>query len=279
MDGLQLEGWPADRTLTLSGAPRTLRLPVTLTNPSARPVAVAEVSLAEVRLGGDGAPLRTEPAPVGLVAPANGALAANIRLRLDRATPPGRYSGQISLAGQTRPVEIEVAPDTALAVRPDPVVVDAALGRSARVVASFENKGNTSLTLDLAGRYRLGEELPLGTRRPRSEDGAPEIVRALLDLIPGLARRPALLDVGEVELSMPDGPVALPPGGAETLAVDVALPERLSPTARYHVFAPVYAAELHIVVVTAAKPGAAPSGRARRASRRIPRTQGRGTKP
>lgn len=253
MDALQLEGWPADRTLKLSGAPRDLRLPVTLSNSSARPVTIPELSLADVRLGADGAPLRLAPAPVGLVVGANVALAANIRLRLDRGTPPGRYSGAIRLAGLTRPVEIEVAPDTALAIRPDPVVVDAALGRAGQVAASFENRGNTTLTLDLTGRYPLGEELALGTRRLPEGDGFEGLGR-LLERLPGLASRPALLDVGEVGLAMPDGPVALAPGASATVAVDVALPEALSPTKRYHVFAPVYAADLHIVVVTVGKP-------------------------
>ncbi|HSY41926.1 MAG TPA: hypothetical protein VLA79_20455 [Polyangia bacterium] len=219
--------------------------------------------MAEVRLGADGAPLRLEPAPVGLVVAPNGALAANIRLRLDRATPPGRYSGSIRLAGLTRPVEIEVAPDTGLAIRPDPVVVDAAIGRSSRVAANFENRGNTTLTLDLTGRYPLGEELPLGTRR-LPKGGGFEGLERLLERLPGLASRPALLDVGEVGLAMPDGPTALAPGTSATVAVDVALPEALSPTKRYHVFAPVYAADLHIVVVTVGKPTPPVARRTRR---------------
>jgi hypothetical protein len=261
MEALELEGWPADRTLTLAGAPRDLRLPVSLTNGSPSAVAIADASLAEVTLGEGGPPLRLEPVPVGLVVAANGALAASIRLRLDRATPPGRYTGKVSLAGLSRPVEIDVAPDAALTVTPAPVVVDAALGRSPRVAASFANRGNVALTLDLTGRYRLGEELALGTHPLPTPGEGLEKLRQLLELVPGLARRPALVDVGEAALTMPGGPTHLAPGAVAIVEIDVALPEGLSPTARYHLFAPVYAADLHIVVVTAAKPGRPARGR------------------
>jgi hypothetical protein len=262
MDALALEGWPEERTLTLSGAPRALRLPITLSNGSTRPLAVAEASLSAVTLGQDGPSLRLEPVPVGLVVPAGGAATANIRLRLDRATPAGVYSGRLRVAGIDRAVEIVVTADTAVDVRPDPVIVDAALGRSASVAVSFENRGNVALTLDPTGRYRLGEELSLGTRPvPEGGEGLAAL-RELLDLIPGLARRPALVDVGEVALSMPGGPVTLAPGDAATVEVQVRLPETLSVTARYHVYAPLYAADLHIVVVTTAKP--APPARASR---------------
>jgi hypothetical protein len=268
MDTLELQGWPVDQTLTLSGSARALRLPVTLCNGSASPVAVAEASLAEVRLGAEGVSLRLDPAPVGLVVPANGTLSAHIRLRLDRATLPGRYTGQIRLADLVRPIAVEVTPDTEVAVRPDPVVVDAALGPAQRLAVGFENLGNTVLTLDLTGRYPLGEELPLGGRLAPEAEGLGKL-GPVLEQVLGLAPRPAMVEAGAVELSMPGGPVQLPPGGAVTLDIDVVLPGALSPTARHHVFAPVYAADLHIVVVTAAKPG--PPAKA---GRRTKRTEG-----
>ena len=60
------------------------------------------------------------------------------------------------------------------------------------------------------------------------------------------------------DLSQPSGPQVLAPGEKRVIAVEVALPEALSPTARYHLFAPLYAADLHIVIVTAAKSAAPP---------------------
>jgi hypothetical protein len=264
MDALDLEGWPADRTLALSGRAGALKLPVTLRNRSDRPISIAEASLAEVRLGADGASLREHPVPVGLVAPAGRAIGANIRLRLDPATPPGRYHGEVRLGGLSRPVEIEVIQDVRLAIRPAPVVVDTTGGRAQRLDVAFENRGNTPLTLDLTGRYPLGEEVMItGERLAPAGDGAHRIADLVNQALGG-GPRPVLVEAGSVELSMPEGPAALAPGAALALPLEIALPETLSPTGRYHVFAPVYASELHIVVVTAAKPAVVATPRPRR---------------
>jgi hypothetical protein len=263
MRALDLVDWPADRTLAISGRAGSLRLAFTLRNSSARSVSVAEASLANVRLAATGAPLRVEPVPVGLVVAAGGATGARIRLRLDRSTPPGRYLGEVKFAGFTRPVEIEVVQEIDLAIRPAPLVVDAALGARQRLAVSFENRGNAPLTIDLTGRYPLGLEAPVGGERLEpSADGVDRLSR-IVDQMLGLAPRPALIEVGGVDLSMPGGPARLEPGATLTTDVEIALPEGLAPVARHHVFAPVYAADLHIVIVTAAKQ-LAPARRVRR---------------
>jgi hypothetical protein len=263
MDGLDLVGWPADRTLALSGRAGSLRLPVTISNATAVPIAIAEASLADVRLNAEGAPLRVKPAPVGLVVPANGVTGARIRLRLDPATPPGRYLGEVRLAGLARPVDIEVIQEIDLAIRPAPLIIDAALGERQRLAVSFESRGNVPLMLDLAGHYPLGEELPLGPERlERAGEGIERLAR-VLDQALGRVPRPSLIEVGHVELSMPGGPVRLEPAMTLTVEIEIGLPQTLSPVARLHVFVPVYGADLHIVIVTAAKPDA-PARRGRR---------------
>jgi hypothetical protein len=69
----------------------------------------------------------------------------------------------------------------------------------------------------------------------------------------GLDRGPVLVDAGFVELSMPRGVPQLPAGGTALVEMEIMAPDGLSPVARYHVFAPVYAEDLHLVIVTAAK--------------------------
>ncbi|MBX3484894.1 hypothetical protein [Phenylobacterium sp.] len=261
MDGLDLVDWPADRTLVVSSAPGALRIPLTLRNASAALAQVGEASLAEVRLGGDGRPLQAAPAPVQLSVPAHGLTRGQVRLRLDPATPPGRYEGRLRIGGLSRSVAIEILPEAKLDIRPDPAVVDASSGRAQRLTAAFENRGNTPLTIDLDGAYPLAEEVPTASGRLAAapETALAGVVDRLLDRAPS----PALTPFGVVELAMPAGPQRLEPGAARTVEVSMTLPEGLSPTARYHAFAPVYASDLHIVIVTAAKPRA-PGKAARR---------------
>jgi hypothetical protein len=56
---------------------------------------------------------------------------------------------------------------------------------------------------------------------------------------------------------MPGGPAPLEPGASLVASVALKLPATLSPSARYHTFAPVYDSDLHFVVVTAVKSPAA----------------------
>jgi hypothetical protein len=262
MAKLDLIDWPADRTLSLSGSAGALRIPVTLRNTTAGAIQVSDVSLAEVRLGAGGKSLRVDPIPVQVQVAANGTARARIRLRLDPATPPGRYQGEVKLAGISRPIEIEVVERTELVVRPSPLVVDAALGPEQRFAVAFENRGNTALTIDLTGDYPLGEEMPLAPDRiERPSDGVERLGQLFKDVM-GLGAAPVLTEIGSVGLFMPGGPVRLEPGAARTEQIAVVLPEGLSPVARHHAFAPVYATDLHIVIVTAAK--RSPPAKARR---------------
>jgi hypothetical protein len=254
MASTDLIDWPADRTLTLSGEAGSLRVPLHIQNGSDALLEIASLSLANVRLEGAGAPLRADPVPLYLAVGANQSARTRIRLKLDRSTPPGLYRGDIQIAHMARPVEIEVVERIELAVQPSPVIIDAALGRYQTVAVRFENRGNVALTLDLMGQYPLGEEIPLTPDRlDRPGQGGGRIAD-LLNSALGLSAKPALVEVGKIDLSLSAGPTSLAPGQTLILDVIVGLPGRLSPVARHHVFAPVYGADLHIVIVTAAKP-------------------------
>jgi hypothetical protein len=253
MARLDLVDWPADRTLTLSGLAGALRIPLTLRNSSAETVEFTEASLAEVRLGGGGASLRADPVLTRLSVAGNGVTRTALRLRLDPATPPGRYEGKVNLAGQGRTVAIDVLPETKLSIRPAPVVVDAAAGRDQTFTVALENSGNVPLAIDLTGHYPLGEEVPIPPDRIAETTAGDNPLAAIFDRVLGRAPAPTLVPFGVVKLAMPGGPELLPPGGASAVQVSMSLPEGLSPTARYHLFAPLYAADLHIVVVTGAK--------------------------
>lgn len=258
MVGLDILDWPADRTLALSGSPTGLRLPLSLRNASPDVLRLAEASLSEVRLGGKGPPLRLDPVAVGLNVAGDGVAHAQLRLRLDPATPPGRYEGKVRFGELTRTIAIEVLAEPKLAIRPQPLVVDAAAGLEQQVQVSLENRGNVALTIDLAGDYPVGEEVPIAPGQPTGGGSTEDRLAALFDRIIGRNATPPLTPFGTAKLSQPGGPLSLAPGGTSVVAVALTLPEALSPTARYHLFAPLYAADLHILIVTAAKSAAPP---------------------
>lgn len=252
MAALDLVDWPAGRTLSLSGSAAGLRIPFALRNDSAEPVRLAEASLADVLAKG-GAPLRRDPVPIQVSLAPNAVTRASVRLRLDPATPPGRYEGQVKLAGLARAVAIDVLPEAKLDVRPSPLLIDAAAGSEQRFTVGFENRGNVPLTIDLAGTYPLGEELPIPPHRLEEPGASDHALAAIFDQVLGRVAAPALKPFGSAQLSMPGGAEHLQPGEARTALVAVRLPHGLAMTARYHLFAPLYAADLHIVVVTATK--------------------------
>jgi len=254
MSALDLVDWPADRTLALSGSAGSLKIPLTLRNGSAEPAVLAEASLAEVRLAGKGPPLRLEPLPVQLTVAGRATGRTQLRLRLDPATPPGHYEGKVKLGGLVRSVAIDVLAEAKVGVRPDPLVVDAALGLDQVAMVGFANQGNVPLTIDLTGVYPLAEEAPVAPDRLAKAEEAGNPLGAIFDKLTNRQPTPALVPFGVLELAMPAGGMALAAGATWTGPVSLKLPKKLAASARYHCFAPVYASDLHIVVVTAAKP-------------------------
>ena len=254
MPGLELVDWPADRTLVVSGSPRALRIPLTIRNPSGAPAMLAEPSLAELQRTEDGARLSAAASPLFLNVPANGVADGRVRLRLDAATAPGRYQGQVRMGDITRTIVIEVLPEAKLDVRPAPVVMDASEGRDQHVTARFENRGNVPLLIDADGTYPLFKEIAGGGESVGPKAASP--LGGVLEQLIG--RTPNLAPAGEVELTSPNGALSLAPGESGFATLTVKLPGGMSATDRYHVFAPLYASDLHIVIVTAAKPRTVP---------------------
>ena len=259
MGALDLVDWPADRTLALSGAAGSLRLPLTLRNASAETLHLGEVSFAEVRLAGKGASLKTEPVPVQVSLTGDGVTRTQVRLRLDPATPPGRYEGAVKLGDLTRNIAIDVLPDLTVDVRPDPLVIDVNAGLNQLAAVAVENRGNVPLWIDLTGDYPLVAEVPVAPDRLDGEAKTGNALGTIFDLLTARRPAPALVPFGSMTISMPGGAERLEPGGARAIEIATFLPDNLVQTVRYHAFAPVYAAELHLVVVTAAKPPPKPA--------------------
>lgn len=251
MAALELEDWPEGRPLALAGSAANLRLPLALRNTGSGPQHLAEASLAKVVLTGGGPALRGAPVPVLMNLAGDSVTRTRLRLKLDPATPPGRYEGELALGDLRRPVVIDILPEPKLEIRPTPVMVDAALGPAQTFAAAVENQGNVPLTIDATGSYPLGEEVAVPTA-----DDSPALFLGLPSSFE--TRRPSLIRAGVVELRQPAGPRWLPPGETQVLSLELALPDGLAPGARYHAFIPLYANDLHLVIVTATKSAAKP---------------------
>lgn len=251
MAGLDLVDWPAERTLTVAGSPRTFQFPIILRDLAGGQTPIVEATFADMRPVGGGAPIRIAPAPVQLRFAGGGDASGRVRLRLDPGTPPGRYVGRMRVGDVSRSVAIDVLPEPRLDVRPAPLIVDAAAGREQRMIVALDNRGNVPLTIDLSGAYPLAEEAPVA---PDKLDAAGPLA-TMFDRLLDRAQAPTLIPFdGTLELAMPDGAEKLDPGASLTLSISLALPPTLSPTARYHAFAPVYDSDLHVMIITAAKP-------------------------
>lgn len=253
MKAPQLLDWPTDRPLHLSGPPGSLRFPVSMAQIPDTALAQQAVALINVRAA-SGAALNARSLTLGLGAGPGDIAKGTANLRLDPATPPGRYTGGIEIGGVTRLIEIDVVEQVKLSIRPLPLVFDRAKGPIQTFAVMFENKGNVALTIDVGGPYPLGLERPITTTHEMH--GEASALDELTDLFSGLigARgRPALSEVGKIELSMPEGALMLAPGSVGTGLIQIKVPDGLSATARFRAYVPVYLADLEIAVVTAGK--------------------------
>jgi hypothetical protein len=248
-----LLNWPPDQPVRLSGPPGTLRIPVRIGPAPDGALALHRAALIDVRSAA-GEPLVARSVTVGFHAAAPHTIEGRVRLRLDPATAPGRYTGGIEIAGVARPIEITIIEQIDLIVGPSPLLIDTSLGLSQPRSVAFENRGNVSLNIDVAGEYPLGEEIALCSEPAPAteEDGVGRVVAIFAELL-ALRRQPALKPAGTIRLAMPSGAIRLGPGVTQIEQIHVSVAEGLSPTARYRAFVPLYNSELAIVVVTSAR--------------------------
>lgn len=237
--------WPTDQPLLISGGPSSLRVAVTVRAVSDPARAMPRAVLTELAgAGGREALVRS----IGMTR-------GQLRLRLDSATPPGRYEGGIELNGVARPVVIDVVATADIAIRPLPVLIDRGGGKAQTIAFAAENRGNVTLMIDVTGDYSLGEEIAIFPERAvREREDALERLADLFARTIGTRAQRAMREVGAVTLSMPGGAVPIAPGEAATITIAVTMPDGLSPGRRYRAFVPIYTADLELVVVTATKP-------------------------
>lgn len=264
----ELLNWPAGRPVYVSGPPGGLRFPVKIGPAPAGALALHKASLIDIR-GPSGHALVARSVKVGFAGGEANTIEGRVRLRLDPATPPGRYAGSVEIAGVARSIEIDVLEQVDVAIRPSPLILDLSLGLSQQRRVTFENRGNVPLRIDVASEYPIGEETPVvpASGINTGARDAEQLVDILDELL-GAHRRAPLKRAGAVRLTMAGGSFELAPSAIRDAEVELIVSGDLLESARYRAFVPVYNSDLEIVVVTAAKHSAAPSRASGKASRR-----------
>ena len=131
-------------------------------------------------------------------------------LRLDPATPPGSYLGEVTLAGHRRPAQVVVLARASLAVVPGRVLVTEV---ATTITVVVRNDGNQALELAELVRADVGDPPDESTVTGRLS-----------------------------------GPATIEPGRTAVLALTVGLPAGLDPTRRHLARLPLGPAEIEVVV-------------------------------
>jgi hypothetical protein len=175
---------------------------------------------------------------------------APLAIALDRFTPPGQYTVELAVDGQTREVVLNVEETVALRLAPKSLVLMGRPGERVRKHIDVSNDGNVPFEIDGIADVELHDELaeaqmvgrvigPLLEELPKSADG---IVAALLAVG---SRGPV---VGHLRIHMANGVLRLAPGQTARLDFDIVIPDDLAPHRRFVGRAAILAADLDFVV-------------------------------
>ncbi|HEY4169406.1 MAG TPA: hypothetical protein VGM96_21635 [Reyranella sp.] len=185
---------------------------------------------------------------------------APLAIALDRFTPPGEYTVDLAVEGQTREVVLTVEETVAVRLAPKSLVLMGRPGETVRKHIDVSNDGNVAFEIDGIADVELHDELadaqmvgrvigPLLDELPKSRDG---IVAVLLAVG---SRGPV---VGHLRIHMTSGALHLAPGQTASLELEITTPDDLVPHRRFVGRATVLAADLDFIVAPQGSHGPAP---------------------
>ncbi|MBS0525440.1 MAG: hypothetical protein JSS04_17555 [Proteobacteria bacterium] len=192
---------------------------------------------------------------------------APLAIALDRFTPPGEYTVDLAVEGQTREAVLNVEETVALRLAPKSLVLMGRPGETIRKHVDVSNDGNVPFEIDGIADVELHDDLaeartvgrvigPLLEELPKSGDG---IVAALLAVG---SRGPV---VGHLRIHMTDGAFRLAPGQTASLELAITIPDGLAPHRRFSGRTAILAADLDFIVAPqgAHRPARAPQSERR----------------
>lgn len=157
---------------------------------------------------------------------------AGVRIKLDRATPPGTYEATLDTAAGRYPVQIEVEPSPWIRATPAEIVFDAPAGGEAHATVTLANRGNVAV--------EVPETITLGVY---DDDGLENAFASTYrlekvdDLNKVLAHFFGKLREGHgglMKIRVASGAGALPPAAIRVLQLRLPLPAKLPAGHSFH---------------------------------------------
>ncbi len=166
---------------------------------------------------------------------------APINISIPSHTPPGRYEGELVVAGQAIAVVVHVVEEYHLDIAPAEVILENRAGdRTVRQIVC-SNLGNVPVMISDIGKVLLDDDLT-NCRIMRGitvawpeEGGEHEAIDRFVDLYVQEGRK-VVEHSGALRVQVVGGPRELSPGATEVVDLEITLPDELDPRTRYTAF-------------------------------------------
>lgn len=242
------------RTLTLVGAPGPISHELELHNGGEQRAILRQAAFVSPQLEAATGQRPGVVMPTIVLHPGQ-ARRVPIHITIPIHTSPGRYDGELSVAGQTVEVVIHVVEHYDLDVAPSEVVLEnRASDRTVRQIVCT-NRGNVPLVIGEIGAVVLDDELT-NCRSLRAvtaawpdEDGEHEAVDRFVDLFVKEGWKKVVEHSGVLRVHTAGGPQELSPGQTQVVDLEITLPDKLEPRTRYTGVAPLYMSDLTFRIV------------------------------
>ncbi len=195
------------------------------------------------------------PAPVGRLrpvkVPAGETRTVPLTLRMDPTTPPGEYHQTLTVGGLRREAVLRVLERIELGIEPGALRVENRPGQTVRRAVQLVNRGNVPLTLERIDPMVVDDELLDCRILRRALAAVDEETGGLQEFLDELVRQAkrTLDETGLLELVLASGSVTLQPGESAVAELEVRVPSKLDPRARYRGRVGVYGTSLGVTLV------------------------------
>jgi hypothetical protein len=154
-----------------------------------------------------------------------------IKLRLDRATPPGRYDAALSAGSKKIGIAVTVSENRRVTVSPKLLRFTATLGGTDQIRAALTNLGNVPFAVPQAVPIGLFDDDGVETALASTYRKDPENIDEFLSSFVAQLREG---HAGLMKLKFAEGSGDLAPATSRAVVLEATLPETAKPGHRYH---------------------------------------------